>query len=163
MADEDDRPSSPSIPSWQRPNASDADATPNSLPQGTVATTQQDSNNDNTEETSQSNDGQDTKQQGQDEDPLAVARRFLEDENVKTQPREKKVSFLRAKGLSDGDIDTLLQDDIQTVEVNAPSSFYLLVRFFMLTTHIRKPHPPPPPPLLQAKHPHPQHTPTAPP
>lgn len=44
----------------------------------------------------------------QSDDKLTVARRFLEDEEVRTASREKKVAFLRAKGIEDGDIEILL-------------------------------------------------------
>lgn len=43
-----------------------------------------------------------------EEDQLAVARRFLEDEEVKSATREKKVAFLKAKGIEDDDIEKLL-------------------------------------------------------
>jgi hypothetical protein len=42
------------------------------------------------------------------EDQLQVARRFLEDDEVKGASREKKVAFLKAKGIEDGDIEKLL-------------------------------------------------------
>lgn len=45
-----------------------------------------------------------------DEDQLAVARRFLEDEEVKSATRDKKVTFLKAKGIEDGDIEKLLSE-----------------------------------------------------
>ena len=42
------------------------------------------------------------------QDHLETARRFLEDENVKDQSRDKKVAFLKGKGIEDGDIEKLL-------------------------------------------------------
>lgn len=48
------------------------------------------------------------------EDQLTVARRFLEDDDVKTQPRDKKVAFLKAKGIEDGDIEKLLDETPST-------------------------------------------------
>ena len=42
------------------------------------------------------------------EDQLQVARRFLEDDEVKGASREKKVDFLKTKGIGDGDIEKLL-------------------------------------------------------
>lgn len=42
------------------------------------------------------------------EDRLTVARRFLEDDEVKAAPREKKIEFLKAKGIEDAHIDELL-------------------------------------------------------
>lgn len=43
-------------------------------------------------------------------DTLEVARRFLEEEQVKSAPREKQVAFLKTKGVSDNDIEKLLGD-----------------------------------------------------
>lgn len=42
------------------------------------------------------------------QDHLETAHRFLEDDNVKDEPREKKVAFLKGKGFEDGDIEKLL-------------------------------------------------------
>ncbi|CAG9973365.1 unnamed protein product [Clonostachys byssicola] len=43
-----------------------------------------------------------------DEDRIKVARRFLEDEKIKTSPRESKIAFLRGKGIDEADIKELL-------------------------------------------------------
>ncbi|KAL7948192.1 peroxisomal membrane anchor protein conserved region domain-containing protein [Trichoderma barbatum] len=47
-------------------------------------------------------------QQESQEDKLEVARRFLDDEAVKTAPRDTKVGFLKSKGVEDEDIEHLL-------------------------------------------------------
>jgi hypothetical protein len=44
---------------------------------------------------------------------LEQASRFLEDPNIRDAPREKKVVFLQAKGISSEDIETLLGKAIQ--------------------------------------------------
>merc|ERR1712000_11404 len=44
------------------------------------------------------------------EDSLVVARRFLQDEHVKDESRDKKVAFLKAKGIDDSDIEALLDE-----------------------------------------------------
>ncbi|KAG9251773.1 uncharacterized protein F5Z01DRAFT_265940 [Emericellopsis atlantica] len=44
------------------------------------------------------------------EDSLAVARRFLQDEHVKNESRDKKVAFLKAKGIDDSDIEALVDE-----------------------------------------------------
>lgn len=44
------------------------------------------------------------------EDKLTIARRFLDDENVKNEPRDKKVAFLKSKGVEDDNIQKLLGD-----------------------------------------------------
>ena len=41
-------------------------------------------------------------------DQLEVARRFLQEDEVKSSSRSKKVEFLKSKGISDADIETLL-------------------------------------------------------
>lgn len=43
-------------------------------------------------------------------DKLEVARRFLEEDTVKSEPREKQIAFLKTKGVSDDDIEKLLGD-----------------------------------------------------
>lgn len=47
-------------------------------------------------------------QQNSDTDKLEVARRFLDDDAVKTAPRDTKVDFLKSKGVEDEDIEHLL-------------------------------------------------------
>lgn len=46
----------------------------------------------------------------QPEAQLDVARRFLDDDEVKSAPREKKAEFLRAKGIAESDIKNLLEE-----------------------------------------------------
>ncbi|TLS24851.1 hypothetical protein PpBr36_08059 [Pyricularia pennisetigena] len=50
-------------------------------------------------------------QQPNDGSTLDHARLFLQDEEVRQASREKKITFLRSKGVSDADIETLLGDD----------------------------------------------------
>lgn len=45
------------------------------------------------------------------DDKLEVARRFLDDEAVKDAPREKKIEFLKEKGIEAGDIQKLLGEE----------------------------------------------------
>ncbi|KAI9155336.1 hypothetical protein HJFPF1_07918 [Paramyrothecium foliicola] len=54
------------------------------------------------------------------ESQLEVARRFLDDDEVKSAPHEKKAEFLRSKGIEESDIDTLLQE-VQTSN-NTPTT-----------------------------------------
>merc|ERR1712000_242112 len=58
------------------------------------------------------------------QDHLETARRFLEDENVKDQSRDKKVAFLKGKGIEDGDIEKLLgvAEAESTDEAQPPTS-----------------------------------------
>ncbi|PHH81136.1 hypothetical protein CDD80_2121 [Ophiocordyceps camponoti-rufipedis] len=46
----------------------------------------------------------------QPQDQLHTARRFLQDDHVKTASLEEKASFLKSKGVSDGDIQKLLAE-----------------------------------------------------
>lgn len=57
-------------------------------------------------------------------DKLEVARRFLEDDAVKTAPRHTKVDFLKSKGVEDADIQYLLgepEDAPSTAKDSAPT------------------------------------------
>lgn len=50
-----------------------------------------------------------------------IARRFLDDDAIKTAPRDKKVAFLKAKGIQDDDIQKLLgkpEEESKSVEVS---------------------------------------------
>ncbi|PNY22883.1 Uncharacterized protein TCAP_07047 [Tolypocladium capitatum] len=49
-----------------------------------------------------------SEQDGQLQDRLELARRFLDDDEVKTASRGKKAEFLKTKGVEDGDIQKLL-------------------------------------------------------
>lgn len=56
------------------------------------------------------------------ESRLDVAKRFLEEASVKDAPREKKIEFLRSKGIADDEIQSLLgkepgQESTPTPEV----------------------------------------------
>ncbi|KAK0385574.1 hypothetical protein NLU13_6752 [Sarocladium strictum] len=88
MGDSEDKPA---IPSWQRNKPSDAPEADNLSGDGTTSETAS-----STPATA--------------EDQLGVARRFLRDDAVKNESREKKVSFLKEKGISDSDIETLLAE-----------------------------------------------------
>ena len=93
MSNSDDDQQASGIPEWQRAkqSASDAPATPAAA--------------------SDSDDG----------DTLAVARRFLDTDEVRSSSREKKAEFLRTKGVSEEDIQKLLaesQGETQQTEVS---------------------------------------------
>ena len=49
------------------------------------------------------------------EDKLTTARRFLDDEKVKNESRDKKVAFLKSKGVEDAHVQKLLGDVHETV------------------------------------------------
>ncbi|KAF4813463.1 hypothetical protein CGCSCA5_v008517 [Colletotrichum siamense] len=86
MSDSDDSGSSSGIPAWQREQQQ-------SEPQLDV-------------------ESEPASQQSQEDTPtddkLEVARRFLQDDEIKDAPREKKEEFLRGKGLEPAEIEELL-------------------------------------------------------
>lgn len=90
MADEEEKPAS-TIPEWQRAQNNGNEA-------------------DQPEETSQDKADQPEQTQPEEEDKFVVARRFLADEQVKDSSRERKVAFLKEKGIDDADIENLLQE-----------------------------------------------------
>ncbi|KAL7921581.1 peroxisomal membrane anchor domain-containing protein, variant 1 [Trichoderma austrokoningii] len=85
MDDSDGKPAADSVPKWQL-----------NLPGEEPAA----------DDTPQSQAEEDNAQS----DKLEVARRFLEDDAVKSAPREVKIDFLKSKGVADGDIQTLLSE-----------------------------------------------------
>lgn len=85
MDDSEGKPPSDSVPKWQLNLPGDEPST-DDVPQS-----QADDNN------TQS-------------DKLEVARRFLEDDAVKSAPREVKIDFLKSKGVGDEDIQFLLSE-----------------------------------------------------
>jgi hypothetical protein len=48
---------------------------------------------------------------------LQQARKFLQDEEVQKYPRDKKIDFLKSKGLSDADIQQLIVEDTDGAQV----------------------------------------------
>lgn len=85
MSDSDDSRSG--IPAWQREQQS-SDAEPQ-LPESASQDVADDAS----------------------EDKLDVARRFLQDDEIKDEPREKKEEFLRTKGLTSSEIVQLLDNE----------------------------------------------------
>jgi hypothetical protein len=95
MDDSEGKPPSDSVPKWQL-----------NLP-----------DNEPTTDAPQSQDDTQT-------DRLEVARRFLEDDAVKTAPRHTKIDFLKAKGVEDADIQYLLgepEEESSAVKDSAPT------------------------------------------
>ncbi|KAK1986020.1 hypothetical protein LZ30DRAFT_328009 [Colletotrichum cereale] len=86
MSDSDDNKSVPGIPEWQRNQKTDAELEPQPQQPSQDAVPN--------EPTS--------------EDRLEVARKFLQDDEIKDAPREAKEAFLRTKGIASEDIEELL-------------------------------------------------------
>jgi hypothetical protein len=120
MSDSD---SNPAIPSWQKAQSDETDSQ-NTEPTPTPSTSSSTSEVDapavetTAEETSQPEIVTD------DQDRLEVARRFLENDAVRHAPHEKKVEFLKSKGIGEAEIHALLGQDESTTETEV---FLLLI------------------------------------
>lgn len=86
MSDSDDNKSTPGIPAWQRNQRTDAELEPQ--PEQPLQDAKQD--------------------EPASEDNLEVARKFLQDDEIRDAPREAKEAFLKTKGISSEDIEQLL-------------------------------------------------------
>lgn len=74
---------------------------------------------------------------------LTQASRFLEDPNIRDAPREKKIVFLQAKGVSSEDIETLLgktiEEDASPALEEAGARAWSTVSSLVLTHASREP------------------------
>ncbi|KAK1597636.1 peroxisomal membrane anchor protein conserved region-domain-containing protein [Colletotrichum navitas] len=108
MSDSDDNKSTPGIPEWQRDQKTDAELEPQ---------TQQPSQDAVPNEPPRENS-------------IEIARKFLQDDEIKDAPREAKEAFLKTKGISSTDIEQLLgssvpepaHDTTQTERASASST-----------------------------------------
>ncbi|KAF9878537.1 peroxin 14 17 [Colletotrichum karsti] len=85
MSDSDDSNSSSGIPAWQREQQQDSEPKLDAEPAS-----------------------QETTEETPAEEKLDIARRFLQDDEIKNEPREKKEEFLTSKGLTSTEIEELL-------------------------------------------------------
>ncbi|KAL2875997.1 hypothetical protein SGCOL_008849 [Colletotrichum sp. CLE4] len=99
MSDSDDSGSTPGIPSWQRDQKKEPELEPET-------TTSQDAKQDDVPSR---------------EDSLEVARKFLQDEEIKDAPRAAKETFLKTKGISPEDIEQLLGSSASEPAQETPS------------------------------------------
>ncbi|KAJ4002934.1 hypothetical protein NW752_007911 [Fusarium irregulare] len=104
MSDSD---SNPAIPSWQKAQSDESDSRntdPAPTPSTSTSTSEVDAPAVETteEETTQTDNASDNG------DKLEVARRFLENDAVRDAPHEKKVEFLKSKGIDETEINALL-------------------------------------------------------
>lgn len=111
MSDSESRPDKPSVPSWQRAQPEESEPTAAaSSPTATATETE-------TETEAQTQAEVETQPETEvtasvpEEDSLEVARKFLDDEAVRDAPWDKKVAFLKTKGIDDVGIQTLLGDE----------------------------------------------------
>lgn len=100
--------SKPSIPAWQRTSAGNSAA-----PSGEQEPKPENAAEDSTVPVAETTDMGSTEEDANSTELLEQASRFLEDSNIRDAPREKKVVFLQAKGVSAEDIERLLGKGIQ--------------------------------------------------
>ncbi|KAH7173680.1 peroxisomal membrane anchor protein conserved region-domain-containing protein [Fusarium flagelliforme] len=115
MSDSD---SNPAIPSWQKAQSDESDSQntdPVPTPSTSTSTSEVDAPAVETteEETTQPENASDNG------DKLEVARRFLENDAVRDAPHEKKVEFLKSKGIDEAEINTLLGQESSSAETDS--------------------------------------------
>lgn len=95
-----------SIPSWQRGDSSSSSSSEPTAPSGTVRDPSSPSNQDDSQ---QKRDGQRDIHASR-ATLLNQATKFLQDDDIRDAPTERKVAFLESKGLSELEIEGLLAD-----------------------------------------------------
>ncbi|KAF4436542.1 peroxin 14 17 [Fusarium acutatum] len=126
MSDSD---SNSAIPAWQKAQSDEIDSQntePALTPSASSSTSEVDAPaaEVRAEETSQpeiATDGQER---------LEVARRFLENDAVRHAPHEKKVEFLKSKGIDEAEIHALLGQDKFTTETEVSTTSYLAPMYY---------------------------------
>ncbi|KAM5348563.1 hypothetical protein ACJ41O_008387 [Fusarium nematophilum] len=123
MSDSDSTPDRPEIPSWQRTQSGESE-TSDSEPAPTPSTTASGSTPevDAPEAETPAAEAPETTPVPQDENGIEVARRFLDDDAVRHAPHDKKVAFLKSKGINDTDIQSLLGHDESPTPSEADAS-----------------------------------------
>lgn len=112
MSDSD---SNPAIPSWQKAQSDETDSQ-STEPALTPSTSTSTSEVDAPAATTTAEEIPQSEHASDDEDKLEVARRFLENDAVRDAPREKKVEFLKSKGIDESEIHALLGQDESLTE-----------------------------------------------
>lgn len=118
MSSKDDKASGDGIPAWQRNDDGDAPAQSDQSddtradPQQAIETTALEAQQ----------DARPAQTPDEAEERLATARRFLQDDQVKTASEEEKLSFLRTKGVSDEEAQKLLSAPSSTSSSYSSSS-----------------------------------------
>ncbi|KAF4968855.1 hypothetical protein FZEAL_10335, partial [Fusarium zealandicum] len=123
MSDSDSAPGRPAIPSWQQSETeSEAAPTPSSTSSSTSEVDAPTA--DAPADTPVDAPAEETPVASQDEHSVEVARRFLENDDVRHASHDSKVAFLKSKGIDEADIETLLgqQDSSTTSETDAGAS-----------------------------------------
>ncbi|RSL99685.1 hypothetical protein CEP52_009613 [Fusarium oligoseptatum] len=106
MSDSDSNPGQPAIPDWQKTQSDDNESQstePAPTPSSSASEVDAPAAETPVEETREAGP-----ESPSDEDSLTVARRFLDNDAVRHAPHDKKVAFLKSKGIDDADIEALL-------------------------------------------------------
>ncbi|KAF5709620.1 peroxin 14 17 [Fusarium mundagurra] len=122
MSDSD---SNPAIPAWQKAQSDEIDnqnTEPAPTPSASSSTSEVDGPA--AEETSQPEIASGSQER------LEVARRFLENDAVRHAPHEKKVEFLKSKGIDEAEIHALLGQDESTTETEVSTTSYLAPMYY---------------------------------
>ncbi|WZH48083.1 peroxisomal membrane anchor protein conserved region-domain-containing protein [Fusarium acuminatum] len=119
MSDSD---SNPAIPSWQKAQSAETDSQ-NTDPAPTPSTSSSASEVDAPAvETSVEEEDTQPQRVQDDQDKLKIARRFLENDDVRHAPHDKKVEFLRSKGIAEAEIHALLGQEESATETESTAS-----------------------------------------
>ncbi|KAH6949818.1 peroxisomal membrane anchor protein conserved region-domain-containing protein [Fusarium avenaceum] len=119
MSDSD---SNPAIPSWQKAQSDETD-NQNTGPAPTPSTSSSASEVDAPAvETSVEEEDTQPQRVQDDQDKLNIARRFLENDDVRHAPHDKKVEFLKSKGIDEAEIHALLGQEESVTETETEST-----------------------------------------
>ncbi|KAG5662238.1 hypothetical protein KAF25_004477 [Fusarium avenaceum] len=119
MSDSD---SNPAIPSWQKAQSDETDSQ-NTDPAPTPSTSSSASEVDAPAvETSVEEEDTQPQRVQDDQDKLNIARRFLENDDVRHAPHDKKVEFLKSKGIDEAEIHALLGQEESATETETEST-----------------------------------------
>ncbi|KAM0420733.1 hypothetical protein ACHAPT_011515 [Fusarium lateritium] len=109
MSDSDSSPDQPAIPNWQKAQSDDNESQstePAPTPSSSASEVDAPVSEEPAEETREA-----AAPASPEEESLTVARRFLDNDAVRHAPHDKKVAFLKSKGIDDADIEALLAHD----------------------------------------------------
>lgn len=123
MSDSDSSPGQPGIPDWQKTQQSDDNESLNSTEPAPTPSSSASEVDDAPAAETPAEETREAASESSSEDSLTVARRFLDNDAVRHAPHDKKVAFLKSKGIDDADIEALLAHDepSSSPEVSLPS------------------------------------------
>ncbi|KAJ4312276.1 hypothetical protein N0V84_010008 [Fusarium piperis] len=147
MSDSDSNSGRPAIPDWQKTQQSDDNESQTTEPAPTPSSSA--SEVDAPAAETPAEETREAAPESSSEDSLTVARRFLDNDAVRHAPHDKKVAFLKSKGIDDADIETLLAHDepSSASEADARSDTSARSSFVPTPTETLSPSPPSQPPV----------------